>query len=235
MPVLSRALRALFALVVLAGLSLMATPAQASTAPLRVEASSVVSVSALGADCEVETDAANCDIDRDRIPDVVEQVVAGSLTGATGTEDHDGDGIPSWTEVLACDTVTCADPRADADDDGIPNYAEQLVCGSDTCSNSKEDADGDNVSDWIEFVICGDRTCATGLEDYDANGVADAAELQACVKDTTGLALTGFGIAGILAVIAAALVGLGVLLRIRRRNAAAAVVAGDAELVGSNL
>ena len=63
--------------------------------------------------------------------------------------------------------------------------------------------------------------------------------LQACVKDTTGLALTGFGIAGILAVIAAALVGLGVLLRIRRRNAAAAtamlLAAGDAELVGSNL
>ena len=63
------------------------------------------------------------------------------------------------------------------------------------------------------------------------------------MKDTSGLAPTGFGIAGILAVIAAALVGLGVLLRIRHRNAAAATAdaadaaaaAGDTELVGSNL
>jgi len=81
MSVLFRALRAVFALIVLVGVALVATPAQAATA---APAASYAAPSALGADCEVESDAANCDIDRDRIPDVVDVSLHGGVSCRVG-------------------------------------------------------------------------------------------------------------------------------------------------------
>jgi hypothetical protein len=195
----------------------------ALAAPSGTALRSVVSVS-------VPVDAA--DADGDTVPDVVERVVCGTATCASGAEDRDGDGVPDWTEVLSCDSATCADPAADADGDGIPDFAERLVCGSDTCSNSTEDADGDRVGDWVEFVVCGTRACADGTEDLDGNGVSDAAELAACVvrvDDRAGiLAVTGGVVAIWVAVVGALLVGVGFLIRVvRRRRRVAAAVAGD--------
>ncbi|MCS5713512.1 hypothetical protein NVV95_02970 [Herbiconiux sp. CPCC 205716] len=167
--------------------------------------------------CRTEADAGACDVDHDRIPDVVERVVCGDLTCADGTEDIDGDGVADWVEVSACHEVRCADPARDSDDDGIPDFAETLTCGSTTCSNSRENRDGDGATDWAEVVICGDTTCASGLEDYDENGVADAAELQSCVREVTDLAFTG-SVVWVAILFASGLVAGGIVLRLLRRR-----------------
>jgi hypothetical protein len=181
-----------------------------------------------------------CDMDGDRIPDAVEQVVCGSATCATGAEDADGDGVPDWTEYLASGSTTGVDPAADRDSDGMPDYAERLTCGTDTCATGREDVDGDGVRDWAEVVICGDTTCATGDEDLDGDGVPDHQQLQACVVYDRGtwwdrasrLATTGSG-PWLLAACALALLGGGgwLLRRSRRARAArrgtAVVAVGD--------
>ncbi|MGV8911944.1 MAG: hypothetical protein ACOH14_04935 [Rhodoglobus sp.] len=131
--------------------------------------------------CSERTTPAECDADRDRIPDALEQQICGTATCATGREDRDKDGISDWVEFRACGSAACADTAADVDADGIPDFAELLTCGSPTCSTGREDADSDKVADWVEFVICGDRTCANGSEDYDADGISDAKQLAACV------------------------------------------------------
>jgi hypothetical protein len=171
------------------------------------------------ASCRTEADASACDVDHDRIPDVVERVVCDDLTCADGTEDIDDDGVADWVEVSACDDVRCVEPRRDSDDDDIPDFAETLTCGSASCSNSRENRDGDGATDWAEVVICGDTTCASGLEDYDENGIADAAELQACVREVTDLAFTG-SVVWVAIVLASGLIAGGVLLRLRRRRLA---------------
>lgn len=178
------------------------------------------------ASCRTTESAADCDIDHDRIPDVVELLVCDTLTCTDGSEDGDTDGIADWVEVSACDSVTCADPRRDGDDDGIPDFAEAITCGSTTCSDSRENRDHDAATDWAEIVICGDPTCASGIEDYDENGIADAAELQACVRSVTDLALTGSTIAWVAVLAALGLIAGGVLLRMRRARRANA---GDSE------
>lgn len=174
----------------------------------------------------------SCDTDNDRIPDAVEQVVCGSATCATGTEDVDGDGVPDWVEYLASGATDGVDPAADRDKDGMPDYTERLTCGTDTCATGREDVDGDGVRDWAEIVICGDTTCATGDEDYDGDGVADHQQLQACVvydrsswwDQVNRLATTGWG-GWLLALIAAALVGGGYWVARRARAIRAAKLA----------
>ena len=131
--------------------------------------------------CTENPDVSGCDSDNDRIPDVVETLVCGTATCATGHEDSDRDGISDWVELTACGSKSCANPKKDTDRDGIPDFAETLVCGSAVCSGGRDDADGDKIADWVEFVICGDRSCANGSEDYDGNGISDAKELAACV------------------------------------------------------
>ena len=140
--------------------------------------------------CAERAQSTLCDVDQDRISDVIEEQVCGTATCATGREDRDRDGIPDWSEISACGTTRCAEPGRDTDLDGIPDFAEQFVCGSVLCSGGREDADGDGIPDWVEFVICGDRTCANGGEDYDNDGISDAKQLSACVVafDVTGSA-----------------------------------------------
>lgn len=164
---------------------LLAVSALTGTAPAH---GSSLPVAAGAATCSELTDPALCDSDGDGITDVVEQIVCGSATCATGREDTDRDGIPDWSEVIVCGSPTCADPRIDTDGDGIPDFAEVYVCGSEVCSTGREDADADGIADWVEFVICGNRTCANGREDYDGDGVSDAQQLAACVIafDVTG-------------------------------------------------
>lgn len=159
-------LSVLFALVL--GVSVASPAVAASEPPAKVT-------------CAEGVKPSECDVDRDRIADVLEVQVCGSATCATGREDKDKDGISDWVEFRACETATCADASADVDADGIPDFAERLTCGSLSCSSGREDADEDKIADWIEFVICGDRICANGSEDYDADGIPDAKQLAACV------------------------------------------------------
>lgn len=186
-------------------------------------ASSVeIAAGALAAAPVVECDPGDmkCDIDGDRIPDQVEEVVCGSATCATGREDRDGDGLADWVEMQASGDVTGVDVNDDVDSDGIPDFAETIVCGSARCATGREDVDGDGVGDWAEVVICGDVTCSDGQEDYDGDGVKDATELAACVNYGRGdgwLALTGVRI-GLLVVVAGLLVGGGLLVRSRVRR-----------------
>lgn len=140
--------------------------------------------------CAERAQSSLCDVDHDRISDVVEKQICGTATCATGREDRDRDGIPDWSEIEACGTARCAEPGVDTDLDGIPDFAERFVCGSVVCSGGREDADRDGIADWVEFVICGDNTCANGGEDYDNDGISDAKQLTACVVafDVTGSA-----------------------------------------------
>lgn len=175
---------------------------------------------------ECEPGEGVCDVDADRIPDAVEEIVCGSVTCATGREDRDSDGLADWVEVQAIGDPEAVVVTDDADSDGIPDFAEVLECGSDRCSTGRGDVDGDGVGDWAEVVICGDVTCADGTEDLDGDGVLDATELAACVEYGRGsgwvetvarLASTGAGIAA-LVLLAAALAGAGLLLRARTRR-----------------
>ena len=167
----------------------------------------------------------SCDVDNDRIPDAVEQVVCGSATCATGAEDVDGDGVPDWVEYLSSGAVDGSDPTLDRDSDGMPDYTERRTCGTDTCATGREDVDGDGVRDWAEVVICGDTTCATGEEDFDGDGVPDHQQLQACVvydrstwwDKTQQLATTGWG-PWLLALLAAGLLAGGTWLVRRGRS-----------------
>lgn len=183
-----------------------------------------------------------CDVDGDRIPDDVEEVVCGSVTCATGAEDRDSDGLGDWVEFQATGEVLGADPGDDADMDGIPDFAEQIVCGSRWCARGREDVDHDGVADWVEVVICGDATCADGTEDLDGDGVADATRLAACVVYGRGdgwaptvwrqvfggtapgwLPRTGAGVAALLAaVVALVAAGVGAIMWSRRRGLVAA-------------
>lgn len=167
-----------------------------------------------------------CDVDGDRIPNLVEEAVCGSATCATGREDRDGDGLADWVEFQASGKVAGVDAKADVDGDSIPDFVERIVCGSARCSTGREDTDGDGVGDWAEVVICGDTTCATGQEDYDGDGIKDSAELSACVIYGRGegwLASTGVRL-GLFAVLVAGLVGGGLLLRSRRSRRIAGLV-----------
>jgi len=71
------------AAVVVAGLVLSVLPATAGAAAVPEVAPTEV-VAAAAATCSEQVDAAVCDSDRDGITDVVEQVVCGSATCATG-------------------------------------------------------------------------------------------------------------------------------------------------------
>ena len=174
--------------------------------------------------CASQQDVSSCDSDGDSIPDVVERVVAGSPTAATGREDTDKDGIPDWTEVMACGTVTCASPTADSAGDGVPDYARILTCGSATCYTGNLDVNANGVPRWASVVICGTTECATGHEDYDGDGVSDAVELAACVKPRSNLASTGQTIAmWLLVALAVGLTGTGVALSRKRALFAAAI------------
>lgn len=174
--------------------------------------------------CQAQQNASSCDSDGDTIPDVVERVVTGSPTAATGREDTDKDGIPDWTEVMACGTVTCASPTTDSVGDGIPDYARILTCGSVTCYTDNADVNANGVPRWASVVICGTTECATGHEDYDGDGVSDAVELAACVKPRSNLASTGQTIAiWLLVAIAVGLVGTGVALSRKRALFSAAL------------
>lgn len=181
-----------------------------------------------------------CDVDGDRIPDDVEEVVCGSVTCATGAEDVDLDGLGDWVEFQASRSVVGVDPGADKDVDGIPDFAERVVCGSGSCVRGREDVDRDGVADWVEVVICGDVTCADGTEDLDGDGVADAARLASCVVYGRGdgwastvwrgvfggsapgwLPRTGVQVAGAVVVVVVVLgAGVGALVWSRRRRVA---------------
>ncbi|MFB2557063.1 hypothetical protein [Herbiconiux liangxiaofengii] len=217
---------ALGTLLVLLGSAPISIASAPPTSAVRLDVVTAQPVSSESS-CRTEADAADCDVDRDRIPDLVERMVCADLTCADGTEDTDSDGIADWVEVSVCDNSTCAHPDRDSDDDGIPDFAEILTCGDATCSNSRENRDGDAATDWAETVICGDPTCATGLEDYDSNGIADAAELQACVREVSGLALTGSTIAWAAILGALSLIGGGLLLRMRRARRARTLAIED--------
>lgn len=113
----------------LAPLAMGVSAEAATAAPTMVSsATASVSVSATAdtrsyVPCPAHGEVSSCDSDGDTIPDVVERVVCGTATCATGREDRDEDGIADWVEVMACGTTTCASPTKDSVRDGIPDYA----------------------------------------------------------------------------------------------------------------
>jgi len=219
----------------LAPLAVGASAEAATTAPSTVAAAPAPVSASAAADtrsyvpCPAQGEVSSCDSDGDSIPDVVERVVCGTATCATGREDRDEDGIADWVEVMACGTTTCASPTKDSVRDGIPDYARQIVCGSATCWTDNRDVNSHGVPKWASVVICGTTGCATGHEDYDGDGVSDAIVLASCVSARNPLASTGSMIAiGVILALAAALIGTGVALSRRRGLYAAALEQGAA-------
>lgn len=154
------------------------------------------------------------DVDRDGVPDRVEEALCGSATCAVPWADVDGDGVSDAVDVLVCGSAGCMDTRADLDGDRIPDFVGVLLCGHGGCPTGtlRGDVDGDGVENWVEALIVGDATGATGREDLDGDGVADAAALMACLKTRPGLATTGVEAWWLLAV-ACVVGGAGLVLR----------------------